>query len=263
MGGGISANSLGLARHFGAPTISHSFDSANAAQIAANQAILGDDVTLVHTTRYSDATYALIKSTGCHVSLATAIEMQMQHGMPPIQQARDHGILPSLSSDTEANMTADMFSIMRATFCLQRALMNERAIQENDPSLMAKLVTCDEVLQMGTIAGAKAAHVGDKVGTLTPGKEADILVLDATMINCFPLNNAPGAVVTMMDTSNVKHVMIAGDFKKWNFKLVGWNEDKLRKDIERSRDRILATLKAANPIYQAPFFGSCCLASYQ
>src|SRR5690606_22469658 len=153
-GGGLNASNLALARHYGAPTISHSFDSANAAQLANNEALLGSDVTLIHTTRYSDATYDIIRRTGCHVSLAVPIEMQMQHGMPPIQQARDHGILPSLSSDTEANMTADMFSIMRSTFTLQRALMNERVIQENAPELMAKLVTCDEVLRMATIAGA-------------------------------------------------------------------------------------------------------------
>jgi len=263
LGGGINASSIQLARHFEAPVIAHSFDSANAAALAANEALLGDDITLIHTTRYSDATYAIIARTGCHVSLAVPIEMQMQHGMPPIQQAREHGILPSLSSDTEANMTADMFTIMRHAFNLQRALMNERVIRENDPSLMAKLVTCEEVLRMATIAGAKAAGFGDKVGSLTPGKEADIIVLDATRINCMPLNNVHGAVVTLMDTSNVRHVMIAGEFKKWEFELIGWNEDKLRREIEKSRDRVLATLKAGNPAYLAPFIGSCCSHSYQ
>ena len=62
---------------------------------------------------------------------------------------------------------------------------------------------------MATVAGA-AARLDHKVGTLTPGKEADIIVLDARALNCMPMNNAPGTVVTMMDTSNVKHVFIAG-----------------------------------------------------
>jgi cytosine/adenosine deaminase-related metal-dependent hydrolase len=262
-GGGVSTNNLTLARHYGAPLISHTFADANAAAIAANESILGPDQTYIHTTRFSDVTYAMIANSGGNVSLAVPIEMSMQHGMPPIQQAREHGILPSLSSDVETNMSADLFTIMRSAFTLQRALINEQVLQDGNNALMGKLLTCQEVLRMGTIAGARAAHVGDKVGSLVPGKEADIIVLDPTRINCFPLNNAPGAVVTMMDTSNVKHVMVAGEFKKWDFELVGWDVNKLRRDIERSRDRVLAQIKAGNPDYLAPFLSSCCIDSYQ
>ncbi len=261
LGGGVSANSLQLARHYEAPLISHTFGDANAAAIAANEDILGPDQTYIHTTRFSDDTYSMIASSGGHVSLAVPIEMQMAHGMPPIQQAREHGITPSLSSDVETNMTADFFTIMRSAFTLQRALLNEEFIA-GATGAIPKLLTCEEVLSMATIAGARAAHLGDKVGSLSPGKEADIIVLDATRINTIPLNNAPGAVVTLMDTSNVRHVMIAGEFKKWDYKLVGVNEKKLRDDVENARDRMLAELQAGNPAYLAPFLTSCCIDSY-
>jgi 5-methylthioadenosine/S-adenosylhomocysteine deaminase len=71
------------------------------------------------------------------------------------------------------------------------------------------LLTCYQVLEMATVAGAVSAGLGDKVGTLTPGKEADIILLNARALNTWPLNNAPGSVVTMMDTSNVDTVFMA------------------------------------------------------
>ena len=65
------------------------------------------------------------RDRGAHVSIAVLIEMQMRHGMPPFQQALDHGILPSLSPDVDTNMTTDPFSLMRGAFTLQRALAND------------------------------------------------------------------------------------------------------------------------------------------
>jgi 5-methylthioadenosine/S-adenosylhomocysteine deaminase len=93
--------------------------------------------------------------------------------MPSFQTALGHGIQPSLSVDVECNMTANMFSIMRATFTLQRALVNERSLaaEQNSPPL----ITCRQVIEMPTIAGARAAHLDRRIVSLTPGKEADLL----------------------------------------------------------------------------------------
>ena len=99
----------------------------------------------------------------------------MRHGMPPIQQALDAGIRPSLSSDVETTMAADMFTQMRAVFTLQRALLNERSIKgEKD---LPPLLTARDVIEFATLQGARADGMEAKVGTLTPGKEADIVML--------------------------------------------------------------------------------------
>ena len=143
------------------------------------------------------------------VSIAPAIEMQMRHGMPPLQTALDHGIQPSLSVDVECNMTADMFSIMRAAFTLQRALANERSLAGEQN--LAPLLTCRQVIEMATIGGARAAHLDSKVGTLSPGKEADIIMLAADRINVFPLNNVPGTVVAVFFVAfSVSGLTLAG-----------------------------------------------------
>ncbi len=88
--------------------------------------------------------------------------------------------------------------------------------------------------------GAKALRLDDKVGSLTPGKEADIIILDATAINVAPLNQVPGAVVSLMDRTNVETVIVAGNVRKWKGKLRNVNVDKLRRDLETSRDNIFA-----------------------
>jgi 5-methylthioadenosine/S-adenosylhomocysteine deaminase len=287
-----------LGRAFGAFLNAHSVGSPNAIIAAAADPRNGtdwSDVTRVHCVRWQDnnvgqisndpytnasRAWEVLADHGAHASIAVIIEMQMRHGMPPFQMALNHGILPSLSPDVDTNMTPDPFSMMRGAFCLQRALSSDFAFHESNPNNLPvpQSITCRQVLEMMTIAGAAGSGVLDKVGTLTPGKEADIVVLDTRNINVAPVNNAPGAVVTMMDTRHVRDVLIAGKVVFKDGKLVGWNADKLVKDLERSRERVLARIRGtdgngggpgrigtipkgmnseASP-YRPNFLGSCC-----
>ena len=218
----------------------------------AKAGLMGPDNEYIHCTRSgNEAIWKTIADTGGKVSIAPAIEMQMRHGMPPLQAALDHGIRPSLSVDVECNMTADMFSIMRAAYTLQRALVNQRALSGEEK--LPPLLTCRDVIEFATVSGATVAHLDSKIGTLTPGKEADVIMLATERINTFPLNNAPGTVVTLMDTSNVENVFVAGKVVKWQGKLVGVDLHRLRVQIENSRDGLLARSG------QSPnLFGTCC-----
>lgn len=238
-----------LARSVGAPIVIH-FISGDLQQMS-NAGLLGPDNEYIHCTQITEGAWKMIADSGGHVSIAPAIEMQMRHGMPPLQAALDRGIRPSLSVDVECNMTADMFSIMRSAFTLQRALVNERAIagQTNLP----RLLTCRDTIELATIAGARTAHLDGKIGTLAPGKEADILMLSTDRINVFPMNNVPGTVVTLMDTSNVENVFIAGKVMKWQGKLVGVDLSRIRRTIDKARDGLLARAK-----YPRNLFESCC-----
>src|SRR5207302_506755 len=102
------------------------------------------------------------------------------------------------------------------------------------------LLTTRDVLRYATINGAKALRLEHKVGSLTPGKEADIIILDAEAINVAPLNQVPGAVVSLMDRTNVETVIVAGKVRKWNGKLVDVDLAHLRRQLEASRDYIFA-----------------------
>ena len=251
MGGGADASIWALAREVGAPIVNHVVGNPGVLQKLGEAKLMGPDNEYIHCTRLTETVWQMIADTGGKVSIAPAIEMQMRHGMPPFQAALDHGIRPSLSVDVETNMAADMFTIMRTAFTLQRALMNERALagEQNLPALL----TCRDVLEMATIEGARTAHLDHRVGSLTPGKEADIILLRTDDINIFPVNNAPGAVVTLMDTSNVATVFIAGKIMKWNGKLLGVDLKKLRQSLDRARDGILARAG-----YRPNLLNTCC-----
>lgn len=202
------------------------------------EGLLGPDLEFIHATGISAASWQAIADAGAHVSIAAPIEMTMRHGMPPIQTALDLDIQPALSTDVECTMTADFFTQMRSVFTLQRALINERAL--NGETNLPELLTCRDVIRFATVEGARVAHLSHKIGTLTPGKEADIILLRADTINVAPLNNVPGAVVTLMDRSNVDTVIVAGKILKWRGRLLGVNMHHLRTQLEASRDYILA-----------------------
>jgi 5-methylthioadenosine/S-adenosylhomocysteine deaminase len=249
-----NADNWALARQAGVPIICHIVgDRTGNFEAIGKAGLMGPDNEYIHCTQLTETHWKMIADTGGKVSIAPAIEMQMRHGMPPFQTALDHGVQLSLSADVECNMSADMFTIMRSAFTLQRALVNERSLagEQNLP----RLLTCRDVVEMATIGGARTAHLDHKIGTLSPGKEADIIMLAADRINVFPVNNVPGTVVTLMDTSNVDTVLVAGKIVKWQGKLVGVDFVRLRRMIENSRDAVLT-----HAGYTPDLFGSCCAA---
>jgi 5-methylthioadenosine/S-adenosylhomocysteine deaminase len=127
--------------------------------------------------------------------------------------------------------------------------VNEAALlgEENLPELL----TSRDVIRFATIEGAKALRLDGKVGTLTPGKEADIILLDATAINVAPLNHVPGAVVTLMERSNVDTVMVAGKIRKWKGQLLDVDLPKLRAELEGSRDYLFKAADVEQNLFRS------------
>jgi 5-methylthioadenosine/S-adenosylhomocysteine deaminase len=204
-------------------------------QLAQRQA-LGPDNILIHMTGMSDLAWKTAADAGSHISLSVPVEMSMRHGTPPLLKALEHGLQPSLSSDVECTMTADFFTQMRAAFTLQRSLVNEAAL--NGAKGLPELLTSRDVLRFATVEGATSLRLDHKIGTITPGKEADILILDASAINVAPLNHVPGAIVGLMDRSNVDTVIVGGRVRKWAGALLESNIDRLRAELEVSRDAL-------------------------
>ncbi len=239
LGVGLNAQLFSYAREVGVHTVSHGVNNRTEKALhelnAAKLLRAGDEY--IHCTQLSDESWRVIKDTGGVVSLATPIEMAMGHGMPGIQGAIDHGIRPSLSSDVDVTMAQDPFTVMRATFTLQRLLSLQKT-DKGEPNAPA-LLTCREVLEFATVEGARCCHLEAKVGTLTPGKEADIVLLAADRLNVWPLNNVPGVVVNLMNPGNVDSVFIAGKVKKWRGNLVGVDVARVRRMVQEARDGVI------------------------
>ena len=157
-------------------------------------------------------------------------------------------------------MTADFFAQMRSAMTMQRMVVNQMILEQGTftppnqwPTPAAgtpPLLTVRDVLRFATINGAKHLRLDKKTGSLTPGKEADIIILDATAINVAPLNNVPGAVVSLMDRTNVETVIVAGKLRKWKGKLLDVDLNNLRRQLESSRDDIFAAAKIPQNLFR-------------
>jgi len=214
-------------------------------QALSDKVALRDDTTYIHCCTLNDEEWRRIAGSGGTVSLAIPIEMQMGHGMPPIQKCLDMGIRPSLSVDVETNQPADMFTQMRACFSLQRAMINEKHLFGGTEPDRKRLLNVRDVLEFATLEGARANGLAHRIGSLTPGKQADVIMLKGTQPNVLPVNNPIGAVVLGMDTSNVDAVFVAGRAVKLEGRLVGMNVGRLQSLAEGMRLRLMERMKSA------------------
>src|SRR5262249_55007095 len=266
---------LQIAAHILSPFgIRPTFDLLAQNQGGSNHDIgIGADNLFIHMTGMSDMAWQRTRDVGAQVSIAFPIEMNMRHGMPPIIRMQSMGMEPSLSVDVECTLTADFFTQMRSAMNLQRMIVNQMTLDSPNgnqnlpdprnwelpqsavtvpgnfpywpkpPAGIPAPLTTRDVLRYATINGARALRLDRKTGSLTPGKEADIIILDPTKLNVAPLNQVPGAVVSLMDRTNVETVIVAGKVRKWKGRLLDVDLNRLRQQIEASRDFIFSAAK--------------------
>lgn len=230
-----------LAREVDARITTHvgvgSYGMEGKVQEMGEAGLLRNDTTYIHCTTLNNTEIQMIVDSGGTVSLAAPVEMMMGHGMPPIQKFLDRGLKPSLSVDVETNVPGDMFTQMRSVMSLQRAMSFERQLAGDGAA--PECISSRDVLQYATIEGARANGLAHKTGSLTPGKEADVIMLRTDKPNVVPVNDPIGAVVWSMDTSNVDSVFVAGKPMKRNGELlhVDWNS--VKKAVIDSRDYVM------------------------
>lgn len=173
------------------------------------QGLLGEDATLVHCTNLDGSDLDAIASSGASVSMAPSLEMAGGIGTPPLQGFIDREIRPGLATGDEVEAPGDIFAQMRAANSLQHATLFDLKLAGK--AGVPNLLSTREVIKYGTIDGARAAGLADVTGSLTPGKQADLIVLRADRPNISPLNDPIGAVVWGMDTSNIDWVLVGGE----------------------------------------------------
>jgi cytosine/adenosine deaminase-related metal-dependent hydrolase len=200
--------------------------------------LLGPDLTLIHCNDMPDEGWRLIADAGAKITLATTSEQQLGlgSGLPVIQAALDHGIRPCLSGDVEVCLAGDMFTQMRTTLTTQR--MHAKMRNYRGEAAAPPLIDHRDVLAFTTRHAAEAVGLGDQIGTLAPGKYADLIAIRVEDINNMPLNNAIGTIVLATESSNIDMVFVAGGLRKWQGKLVGQDIDALRTLVHDSRDYI-------------------------
>jgi 5-methylthioadenosine/S-adenosylhomocysteine deaminase len=231
-----------LARELGIPLTVHVAMGRLAGRFGMIQALskldlLGPDTTYIHCCYFSDEEWQLVADTGGTISVAPQVEVQMGHGWPPVVKAMEYGLRPSLSIDVVTTVPGDMFTQIRAAFGAERARVNAVWWERNEPA--QGLLTARQMLEMATINGAHVAGVEDRTGSLTPGKQADVVILDATALNMVPIHDPVAAVTLCADVSNVETVLVAGEFRKRDGRLLA-DVARARNLVENSRDHLIA-----------------------
>jgi 5-methylthioadenosine/S-adenosylhomocysteine deaminase len=198
--------------------------------------LMGPDTTYIHCTDSTDEELDLIAKSGGSASVAPFVEMLMGHGVPPTGRLVARGVRPSLSIDVVSSVPGEMFTQMRTALVQERIL----AFTETPDTAFAPTLTHRDVLEFATIDGARACALDHKIGTLTPGKQADIIMLRTNQVNVAPVVDPVATVVICADTSNIDTVIVAGQILKQNGQLRRVDLPSLLRRLDESRDHLLS-----------------------
>ncbi|MGW5331280.1 amidohydrolase family protein [Streptomyces bauhiniae] len=206
----------------------------------ARDGILNPDVTLIHSTGLAPEAWKAMGQTGTTVALAPTSDAQigLETAIPAVDEALSVGIRPGLSIDVEVALASDMFTQMRALHAIQRMrAVNAAYGTDRQP----RRITTRDVLDFATLQGAHTNGLAAVTGSLTPGKKADLLVIQAEDLNNMPLNDPIGTVVLGSDARNISAVLVNGEPLKWNGQVLDVDLSALRAEVNASRAYVLST----------------------
>ena len=209
----------------------------------AEKGVLGSHNIFNHCTRVPQETWKLFADAGVNVTVNPRSDALFGFDDESFayQQAVDHGLTPALGIDLDTAFGSDLFGEMHALFGQQRSAMRYRRFR-GEVNVPAP-ISVGAVLEAATVNGARATGLESSIGTLTPGKQADIIMVRTNGVAVFPVTNAIGTIVQAVERSDVDTVMVAGEVRKRAGKLVGVDLAKLAADVSASRDYLLEASK--------------------
>jgi 5-methylthioadenosine/S-adenosylhomocysteine deaminase len=219
---------------------------------------IGSDNLFVHMTGMSDAAWRKIEDLGAQVSLAVPIEMNMRHGTPPVLKMESLNIEPSLSSDVEVTLLADFFYQMRAIMNVQRALVNQMILDTGfatgngwpaQPPGVPNPHTRRAALRYRQRRERPAARSQDRLPHAGQGGRHHHPRRDRAQRGA--AQPGAGAVVSLMDRTNVETVIVAGKVRKWKGHLLDVDLPQLRRQLEASRDHIFAAAGIPQDLFRS------------
>ena len=208
----------------------------------AAEGLLGDNTNIVHGQTLSDDQLAFMVEQGVTFSLTPETEMTQGHGFAITGRLRKLGVQPSLGVDLESAISGDLFGVARAALASQRAMDNADSRATTGKLPETSTIHCREALGWITIEGARMLKMDDRIGSLTPGKQADVILIRADDLNMWPVHDPVTSVVMQANTGNVDTVMVAGEFRKRHGKLLYPQLGQRKEELLASGQRILGEL---------------------
>jgi cytosine/adenosine deaminase-related metal-dependent hydrolase len=203
--------------------------------------LLGPDQVHVHCNTLDERNFHRLAENDCKVSSSPETEIQMGMGHPVIRRALAHGMRPSLSCDVMSSNSGDMFSQMRLGLQFERCMRNDAFNAENRMPDRLDL-TVRDALRWATANGAHAIGLEERIGSLTPGKQADIIVIGGSRLNMTPMADPVGCLVAQANPSNVEHVLVAGRFVKRDGAIIGADLDAADELARNASEEVLARI---------------------
>ncbi|MGB6306959.1 MAG: amidohydrolase family protein [Steroidobacteraceae bacterium] len=201
--------------------------------------VLGPHNIFNHCTRLPEQTWQLFADAGVNITVNPRSDALFGFDDESFayQRAIDHGLTPALGIDLDTAFGSDLFGEMHALFGQQRSAMRYRRLR-GEVGVPAP-ISVDAVLRAATVSGAGAAGLAHAIGTLTPGKQADVLMVRTDAVAVFPVSNAIGTIVQAVERSDIDTVMVAGEIRKRAGKLIGIDTAKLHAEVNASLERLL------------------------
>ena len=205
--------------------------------------LLGEHINIVHGHALSDDQLKRFCGLGMSFSAAAESEMSQGHGHPITGRLRALGKAPSLGVDLESVMGGDMLAQARIALGQQRSLDNFAYRELHGSIPPTSTVTTREALSWVTVEGARMLKQSHRIGSLAPGKQADLVMIRATDLNMQPVHDAVNSVVMQTSLANIDSVMVAGQWKKRHGQLVGVDLQPQLAALAASGEKIASALK--------------------
>ncbi len=216
--------------------------------------MLNEKVTHVHCCSLAPDEFQMIADSGGTASVSADVEAQMGLGWPATGRLLDVGVRPSLSVDVCVSNGGDMFNAMKATIGIQRGLDN--AAEQRPGEQDSVRLSCMDVIEFATIEGARACGLDGVTGSLTPGKDADVIIVRADGLGMTPLNNPAAALVYSGHSGLVDTVFVRGEAVKRGGVLTRGDVSDVRRRGIESRDYLFNAALARPSTADARLGGS-------
>ncbi len=204
----------------------------------AKAGLLGPHINSVHSNKLTDAELALLAEAGASFTSTPEVEMQMGHGLPVTGRVLRLGATFSIGIDVETNISSELLWASRFALQVQRGLDNI-AVNEAGEEVQGVSIDARQALNWVTIEGAKALGKDKEIGSLTLGKQADIILVRATDLNLFPSYDPAETVLFQSNSANVDTVIIAGRIMKHDGRLLVADLEEKKQALAESGRRLL------------------------
>ncbi|MFQ5625188.1 MAG: amidohydrolase family protein [Methyloligellaceae bacterium] len=174
----------------------------------ANVGVLNERCHVVHGVWLDDEELDLLAAAGGHVIHCPTSNMSLASGIARVPELAARGVNVALASDGIGNHNHDMFGVLKTTVLLQR-------VHTGKPDVLTPM----QILEMATLGGARALGLQDEIGSLEPGKKADVILIDMQKPHLVPVHDIATAIVHGATAADVDTVIVDGQFLMRNRRL--------------------------------------------